>query len=171
MPSVIDNDLLLKLAHALVEQLRDHSLMLATAESCTGGLLSALITEIPGSSNVLDRGFVTYSNEAKTEMLGVPTSLIKNFGAVSPEVAQAMAIGAIKNSRAQITLSITGIAGPGGGTEAKPVGLVHFATCHLGPGETHPKCAVHEHCFGDIGRAEVRFQAVITAFKLINDLL
>ena len=171
MPSVIESDLLLKQAHALVEKLRDHTSMLATAESCTGGLLSALITEIPGSSNVLDRGFVTYSNEAKTEMLGVPTSLIKNFGAVSPEVAQAMAIGAIKNSRAQITLSITGIAGPGGGTAAKPVGLVHFATCHIKPGETHPECAAHERQFGDIGRAEIRFQAVLTAFELIDNLL
>ena len=167
----IKSDALIKQAQLLVEKLGDRALVLATAESCTGGLVSALITEIPGSSNVFDRGFVTYSNEAKTEMLGVPSSLIRNFGAVSPEVARAMAEGTLKNSRAQITVSITGIAGPGGGSDEKPVGLVHFATCLIKPDESHPVCASHEMRFGDIGRAEIRSEAAHTALKLIDDLI
>lgn len=104
--------------------LNEKSLMLATAESCTGGLVAAAITDISGSSGWFERGFVTYSNEAKTTMLGVPAKLIRDHGAVSEEVATAMAQGALLNSRAQLALSITGIAGPGGGTPEKPVGMV-----------------------------------------------
>lgn len=110
----------------LLEKLESKKMMLVTAESCTGGFLSTLITRKPGSSKVFDRGYVTYSNEAKTECLGVPANTINTFGAVSDQVAEIMARGALKNSKADLAVSITGIAGPGGGTEEKPVGLVHF---------------------------------------------
>jgi len=106
--------------------LKEKSLMVATAESCTGGLVAAAITDVAGSSGWFERGFVTYSNEAKSTMLGVPTKLIRDYGAVSEEVAHAMAEGALLNSRAQVALSITGVAGPTGGTPEKPVGMVCF---------------------------------------------
>lgn len=106
--------------------LAEHSLMLATAESCTGGLVAAAITDVAGSSGWFERGFVTYSNESKTTMLGVPARLVRDYGAVSEEVAHAMAEGALLNSRAQVSLAITGVAGPGGGTAEKPVGMVCF---------------------------------------------
>jgi nicotinamide-nucleotide amidase len=108
-------------------KLRDERLMLATAESCTGGLIAAAMTDISGSSAWFERGFVTYSNLAKIEMIGVPADMIDRHGAVSEPVAKAMAEGALRNSRAQVSLSITGVAGPGGGTETKPVGMVSFA--------------------------------------------
>ena len=114
------------LAAALVTAAETKNTLIATAESCTGGLIAGAITEIPGSSTAFDRGFVTYTNEAKTEMLGVPSSLIASKGAVSEEVAAAMAEGALENSRAGLTVSVTGIAGPTGGTAEKPVGLVCF---------------------------------------------
>ncbi|MFD1559060.1 CinA family protein [Paraburkholderia silviterrae] len=107
-------------------KLRDARLMLATAESCTGGMVATAITDISGSSGWFERGFVTYSNQAKTEMIGVPADLIEKHGAVSEPVARAMAEGALRNSRAQISLAITGVAGPGGGTPEKPVGMVSF---------------------------------------------
>lgn len=103
-------------------------LTVAVAESCTGGMIAAALTDVPGSSSVVDRGFVTYSNAAKTEMLGVPATLILSHGAVSSEVAAAMAVGALKYSHADVSVAVTGVAGPGGGTEAKPVGRVHIAT-------------------------------------------
>jgi nicotinamide-nucleotide amidase len=108
-------------------RLRENRLMLATAESCTGGMVATAITDISGSSNWFERGFVTYSNHAKTEMIGVPSELIERYGAVSEPVARAMAEGALRNSRAQVSLAITGVAGPGGGTPDKPVGMVSFA--------------------------------------------
>ncbi|HTI18794.1 MAG TPA: CinA family protein, partial [Trinickia sp.] len=108
-------------------KLRETRLMLATAESCTGGMVATAITDISGSSGWFERGFVTYSNQAKTEMIGVPAELIEKHGAVSEPVARAMAEGALRNSRAQVSLAITGVAGPGGGTPAKPVGMVSFA--------------------------------------------
>jgi nicotinamide-nucleotide amidase len=108
-------------------KLRDERLMLATAESCTGGMVAAAITDISGSSAWFERGFVTYSNLAKMEMIGVPAAMIEQHGAVSEPVAKAMAEGALRNSRAQVSLAITGVAGPGGGTETKPVGMVSFA--------------------------------------------
>src|SRR5215468_11801064 len=114
-------------ARALLDLCRSKKLTIATAESCTGGLVAATLTEIPGSSDVLERGFVTYSNAAKTAMLGVPADVIARFGAVSRETAEAMAQGALAHSPADLAVSITGIAGPGGGTPDKPVGLVHFA--------------------------------------------
>ncbi|HEV3429472.1 MAG TPA: CinA family protein [Paraburkholderia sp.] len=107
-------------------KLRDARIMLATAESCTGGMVATAITDISGSSGWFERGFVTYSNQAKTEMIGVPAELIEKHGAVSEPVARAMAEGALRNSRAQVSLAITGIAGPGGGSPDKPVGMVSF---------------------------------------------
>jgi nicotinamide-nucleotide amidase len=116
-----------QLAIRVGNKLREERLMLATAESCTGGMVAAAITDISGSSGWFERGFVTYSNQAKSEMIGVPADLIDKHGAVSEPVARAMAEGALRNSRAQVSLAVTGIAGPGGGTELKPVGMVSFA--------------------------------------------
>jgi nicotinamide-nucleotide amidase len=115
-----------QLAIRVGNKLRDGRLMLATAESCTGGMVATAMTDISGSSGWFERGFVTYSNQAKTEMIGVPAELIDKHGAVSEPVARAMAEGALRNSRAQVSLAITGIAGPGGGTPEKPVGMVSF---------------------------------------------
>lgn len=119
-------------ATTLLAALRAAGLMLATAESCTGGLIAGALTEIAGSSDVVDRGFVTYSNEAKTEMLGVPAGLIAAEGAVSEAVARAMAEGALARSRAGVTVSVTGVAGPGGGSVEKPVGTVWFGAARRG---------------------------------------
>lgn len=116
-----------QLAVRVGNKLRETRLMLSTAESCTGGMVATAITDISGSSGWFERGFVTYSNQAKTEMIGVPAELIDKHGAVSEPVARAMAEGALRNSRAQVSLAITGVAGPGGGTQAKPVGMVSFA--------------------------------------------
>ncbi len=139
--------------------------MLATAESCTGGLIAATLTEVAGSSDVVDRGFVTYSNDAKRDLLGVSEALLAGHGAVSEPVARAMAEGALARSEAHIAVSVTGVAGPGGGSAEKPVGLVHLAAARRG-GETR-----HErHVFaGD--RAAVRHQSVAAAFVLIEGLL
>jgi nicotinamide-nucleotide amidase len=141
-------------------------LTLAAAESCTGGLLAALLTEVPGSSDVFERGFVTYSNAAKTEQLGVPADLIERHGAVSEEVARAMACGALQHSRADLAVAVTGVAGPGGGTAAKPVGLVHLAAARRGGSVQHRELRT-----GDIGRSAVRRAAVAEAFALIRALL
>ena len=142
-------------AAAVIQAALKAGVMIATAESCTGGLVSGALTAIAGSSAVLDRGFVTYSNEAKTELLGVSDDLLARFGAVSEPVARAMALGAVERSRASAAVSITGVAGPGGGSADKPVGLVHFAV--VGPGGR----VVHvERRFGDIGREAVRLESV-----------
>lgn len=158
---------LLKQAEDLLSILRSQRLALATAESCTGGLIAALFTEIPGSSDVLDRGFVTYSNEAKSELIGVPPALIAAKGAVSREVAEAMAAGAAGRARAlpggAIAVAVTGVAGPGGGTAAKPVGLVHIAVARAGGSVRHRECR-----FGDIGRGGVRLATVRAALELIG---
>ena len=122
----MQNNRIRHLAQAVIETAAANDVMVATAESCTGGLIAAALTDVPGSSTVVDRGFVTYSNEAKQEMLDVPTALITRHGAVSGPVAQAMAVGALEKSRAQFAISVTGIAGPDGGTPEKPVGLVWF---------------------------------------------
>jgi nicotinamide-nucleotide amidase len=135
---------------------------IATAESCTGGLVAAALTAIAGSSSVMDRGFVTYSNEAKSEMLGVPPELIAAHGAVSREVAMAMAEGALRHSRAQVAVAVTGIAGPGGGSADKPVGLVHFALARTGEATRHAELRFE----GD--RDEVRLQAAQTALGLLR---
>ena len=138
-------------------------LKIATAESCTGGLVAALLTEIPGSSAVVERGFVTYSNKAKEEMLGVPGDVLADFGAVSEPVARMMAEGALANSRANIAVAITGVAGPGGGTRMKPVGTVHLACAR------ENRAMLHEMLqLGDIGRDAIRMAAVEAALNLIQ---
>jgi nicotinamide-nucleotide amidase len=149
-------------ARRLLTRLRAEALHLATAESCTGGLIAALLTDIPGSSDVVDRGFITYSNDAKIEMLGVAPALVAEHGAVSAEVARAMAEGALIHSFADIAVSVTGVAGPGGGSPEKPIGLVHFAAARLG-GQT-----LHEvHRFGEIERGEIRLRSVAAALALV----
>jgi nicotinamide-nucleotide amidase len=153
------------LARLLLDLCRLKKLTIATAESCTGGLVAAMLTEIPGSSDVVERGFVTYSNAAKTEMLGVPADVIARFGAVSRETAEAMAHGALAHSPADLAVSITGIAGPGGGTPDKPVGLVHFAAAARSGRLLHQECR-----FGDVGRALVRIASVRQAFTMLHAL-
>ena len=147
---------------SLLERLRGANLKLATAESCTGGLVAGVLTEIAGSSDVVDRGFVTYSNAAKMELLGVPEAMLAEHGAVSEPVARAMAQGALANSQADIAVSITGVAGPGGGSAAKPVGLVHIAAARRGGGVLHQECR-----FGDIGRSPIRLASVEVALQLV----
>lgn len=150
----------------LLAKLQRHALVVATAESCTGGLLAGLLTEIPGSSAMFERGLVTYSNAAKTDLLGVPATLIARHGAVSAEVAQAMADGALDRTPAHIALSITGIAGPDGGTSEKPVGLVYLAVAARGAATRVRECR-----FGDIGRAEIRLASVREAMQLIDSAI
>ena len=150
-------------ASALIDACREAGLTIATAESCTGGLVAGCLTEVPGSSDVLERGFVTYSNDAKTEQLGVPAPMISRHGAVSEEVAKAMAIGALARSRALLTISITRVAGPGGGTASKPVGLVHFASAMTG-GVTMTER--HEL---EGNRSDIRREAVRTALRMLAD--
>ena len=158
------------LAAEVLERARGLGLTIATAESCTGGLVAGALTSIAGSSDVFERGFVTYSNEAKKEMLGIDPALIAAHGAVSPEVAIAMAACALRQSRAQLSVAVTGIAGPGGGTAEKPVGLVHFAAAKAlsREGDAVDFAAIHhEERFGDTGRAEVRAKSVETALRLL----
>lgn len=157
---------------ALLELCRSHGVRLATAESCTGGLVSSLLTDIAGSSDVFDRGFVTYSNEAKVGMIGVSPHLILQHGAVSAEVAQAMAEGALKYSAASLSIAITGIAGPGGGSQLKPVGLVFIAAALRTEGDIGPnRISVQRYDFGDMGRAAVRLAATEAAVSLAYDTL
>ncbi|MGZ9100154.1 MAG: CinA family protein [Brevundimonas sp.] len=151
------------LARRVVEAAVARGLMIATAESCTGGLVAGALTAVPGSSAALDRGFVTYSNTAKCEMLGVPAALIDSHGAVSEPVAHAMAEGAISRSAATVSVAVTGVAGPGGGSVEKPVGLVHFAA-------SGPAGLVHtEHRFGDLSREAIRLESVRVALGLLVD--
>jgi nicotinamide-nucleotide amidase len=153
-------------AAELIALCRTRGLRIVTAESCTGGLVAAVLTEVPGSSDVFDRGFVTYSNAAKVQCLGVALPTIERHGAVSEETAIEMAEGAIANSTAELAIAITGIAGPGGGTAEKPVGLVHL-------------CAVRRHGtlypvvrrYGDIGRSEVRLRAASQALSIVRALI
>lgn len=149
-------------AERLLEAFRAQGKLIATAESCTGGLIAGLLTQIPGSSDVVERGFVTYSNDAKIQMLGVPASLVAAHGAVSEPVARAMAEGALTHSRADIAVSVTGVAGPGGGTATKPVGLVHLAAARNGRSTLHRECR-----FGAIGRDQVRLESVEAALALL----
>jgi nicotinamide-nucleotide amidase len=148
------------------DALRARKLKLVTAESCTGGLVAAAITEIPGSSDVLERGFVTYSNAAKQSELHVSPETIRAHGAVSAETAEAMALGALERSPADLSVAITGIAGPSGGTAEKPIGLVHFAAARRGG---QPR--LREVRFGDIGRSEIRRRSVLTVLALLGELL
>jgi nicotinamide-nucleotide amidase len=151
-------------ARALLDLCRTKSLKIACAESCTGGLLAATLTDIPGSSDVLERGFVTYSNQAKQDMLGVSALTLAHFGAVSRETAEAMATGALANAPVDLAVAITGIAGPGGGSPGKPVGLVHFAAGARG-------ALIHrERKFGDVGRTQVRVASVVEALAMLREL-
>jgi nicotinamide-nucleotide amidase len=161
----IGNDLIAQAA-ALLEAARANGDVIAAAESCTGGLVSAALTAVPGSSDVFDRSFVTYSNAAKSEMLGVPYWLIEKRGAVSEDVARAMAGGALTHSNASLAVAVTGIAGPSGGTPDKPVGLVHFAAGRP-DGPMHHERVV----FAESGRAEIRWRSVAQALSLLGTLL
>jgi nicotinamide-nucleotide amidase len=157
-------DLLEQAAHVL-EACRRRSIRIAAAESCTGGMLTALLTEIPGASDVVDRCFVCYSNEAKVDMLGIAPDMIDTFGAVSPAVAWAMARGAIAQTQADIAIAITGIAGPAGARPNKPVGHVVFGVAHKGCDPDDIIAQTRE--FGDIGRTQIRLAAVRVALGLL----
>jgi nicotinamide-nucleotide amidase len=149
------------LARQVIDAARARGLTIATAESCTGGLVAGALTDIAGSSAAVERGFVTYSNAAKVSMLGVSADLIDRHGAVSEPVARAMAAGALDRSDAAVAVSVTGVAGPGGGSADKPVGLVHFAAAG-------PDGLIHlERRFGDLGREAVRLESVRTALTLL----
>jgi nicotinamide-nucleotide amidase len=149
-------------ARAVLEACRKAGVMVVTAESCTGGLIAGALTDIAGSSDVVERGFVTYSYESKSELLGVPAAMIAEHGAVSEPVARAMAEGALAASRAQISIAVTGVAGPGSDSQAKPAGLVHLASAQTGKGVLH-----EIRKFGDIGREAVRRATVEAALDLI----
>lgn len=157
---------LLQEAQELFEQAKRRRFKVVTAESCTGGLISASLTAIPGSSLVVERGLVTYSNEAKVELLGVPTDLLERRGAVSMETALAMVDGALKQSPADIAIATTGIAGPSGGSTEKPVGLVHVAVARRNGPRLH-----EEHRFGDIGRHQIQGETVLAALRLARRVL
>ncbi len=152
---------LINQAKALIEACRDGGLMIGTAESCTGGLLAGCLTEIPGASDVFERGFITYSNSAKVDHLGVPEALIRDHGVVSEEVVRAMADGVLDRVNVDLSAAITGIAGPGGGTAAKPLGLVHMASSRRG-GET----IAERHVFSG-NRTEVRLAAVTAVIGIL----
>ena len=152
-------------ATAVLTAARARGWKIATAESCTGGLVAGALTDIAGSSDVFDRGFVTYSNTAKQQMLSVPADILREHGAVSRETAEAMARGALGKAKVDIVVAITGIAGPGGGGPGKPVGLVHFAASTRAGTLTH-----HEARYGDIGRAEVRQKSVLQALAMLRQM-
>ena len=156
---------LLQQVTELLAAARAKELKIATAESCTGGLISALLTDVAGSSDVFERGFVTYSNQAKMDLLGVPENLLRTHGAVSAPVAWAMAEGALRHARANIAVAVTGIAGPGGGTAEKPVGLVYIAVSNGSDTQ------VTEQRFLDIGRSAVRQATVKAALALLSSTL
>ena len=160
-------DEILILARRVLDAAFARKLMIVTAESCTGGLIAGALTEIPGSSNVFERGFVTYSNEAKQELLGVPPDTLAAYGAVSAQVAEAMALGALAYARAQIALSVTGVAGPDGGSAEKPVGLVHFGLAQT----ERPTRLVEKRFAGAHGtalsRTEIRRMAVLTGLQML----
>lgn len=151
-------------ARECLDALRSKGLMVAAVESCTGGLIAAALTEIPGSSVSVDRGFVTYSNEAKADLVGVPMALIETHGAVSPEVAKAMATGGLARSKADVAVAVTGVAGPGG-SEFKPEGLVCFHAVRRGGGEIDARIE-----FGAIGRSNVRRKTVLQALDMVISL-
>ena len=156
---------LIERARQVIEANRAAGRRVALAESCTGGLAAVALTEIPGSSDVFERGFVTYSNDAKVEMLGVNLDVLETFGAVSVATAWAMAQGALKHSRADVAVAITGVAGPDGGTEKKPVGMVVFARAER---DGDPKTVTADHKqFGSIGRGAIRLQAALCALELL----
>jgi nicotinamide-nucleotide amidase len=153
------------LARSLLDLCRMRKLTIATAESCTGGLVAGALTDIPGSSDVIDRGFITYSNEAKRAMLGVKAITLLTFGAVSKETATQMAIGALERAGVDLAVAITGIAGPGGATPGKPIGLVHLAAAARDGRIAHRECR-----FGAVGRSEVRQRSVVEALRMLIEL-
>jgi nicotinamide-nucleotide amidase len=158
------SDKLYTLAQTILAEARAMNVKIVTAESCTGGLVAGALTDVAGSSDVFERGFVTYSNEAKHDCLGVPKQTLKQFGAVSRETARAMAEGVLaRTPAAQLSVAVTGIAGPGGGTTTKPVGLVFFAAARTGH-----DTQVEERRFGDIGRQAIRAESVATALNLLH---
>ena len=159
------SDALRAAATAVLAAARARGLKIATAESCTGGLVAGALTEIAGSSDVFDRGFVTYSNTAKQQVLGVPADILREHGAVSRETAEAMVRGALGKAKVDIVVAITGIAGPGGGGPGKPVGLVHFAASTRAGQLVH-----HEARYGDIGRTEVRQKSVLQALAMLKEM-
>lgn len=156
---------LISKAKLLLKNAEKKNILIATAESCTGGLVAALLTEIPGSSSVFERGFVTYSNAAKASLLGVPKTLITKHGAVSNEAAASMATGAIKHSKAMLSVAVTGVAGPGGGTKEKPVGLVYIAVARKGK-----KPQVKRHLFKG-NRSKIRLATVEQALLMLERAL
>lgn len=156
-------DRIRNLALLIMDEAMERRVKIVTAESCTGGLLAGLFTEFAGSSKVLERGFVTYSNQAKAEVLNVAGDVIADYGAVSEAVARLMAEGALENSRANLSIAVTGIAGPGGGTPMKPVGTVHIACAR------ENKAMMHEMLtLGDIGRHEIRMATIEAALNMIR---
>src|SRR5947209_5951400 len=161
---MVDEELLAE-ARSLLDLCRTKKLTIATAESCTGGLLAATLTDVAGSSDVFERGFVTYSNDAKQAMLGVSPGTLEMYGAVSQETAQAMANGALAQAPVDLTVSVTGIAGPQGAVAGKPVGLVHFAAASRGGQFAH-----NERTYGDIGRSQVRRASVEHALAMLRAL-
>jgi nicotinamide-nucleotide amidase len=165
MMSLFPQDII-STAEAIVRDFTAAGLMVSTAESCTGGLIAGALTEISGSSAVVDRGFVTYTNSAKIEILGVQAETLLRFGAVSEETARQMVHGALFRSRAEIAVAVTGIAGPGGGSAEKPVGLVHLAARSRAGALIHRKML-----YGDIGRSEVRLATIRTALEMVRSLL
>ncbi len=165
MTSAMTDDAIRDTAARVLDACRARRLKVATAESCTGGLVAGALTEIPGSSDVFDQGFVTYSNAAKQTMLGVAAVILERHGAVSRETAEAMAEGALAVSNADLAVAVTGIAGPGGGSVEKPVGLVHFAAAARDSERVH-----REKRYGDIGRGAVRREAVAEALAMLEML-
>ncbi|ARQ10064.1 competence-damage inducible CinA family protein [Rhizobium etli] len=157
---------IVSVAEAIIRDFTAAGLMISTAESCTGGLISGALTEISGSSAVVDRGFVTYTNTAKIELLGVQEQTLLRFGAVSEETARQMVHGALLRSSADIAVAVTGIAGPGGGSAEKPVGLVHLAAKSRAGALIHRKML-----YGDIGRGEIRLATIRTALEMVRLLL
>lgn len=157
-------------AEEVLKYCRENGFTIATAESCTGGLVAGYLTHIAGASDIFERGFVTYSNASKIELLGVGAQILEEHGAVSSQTALAMAAGALWRSHAGLSVAITGIAGPGGGSAEKPVGLVHFAIAHrisVSEQQLDFKALHHEEHFGDIGRGEIREEAVAVAFRML----
>ena len=161
---MVDDDIV-EAAKNLLDICKRKNLTIATAESCTAGLVAGTLTEIPGVSSILDRGYVTYSNEAKHQMLGVSRDILDRHGAVSPQTAEAMVRGVLGQSRVHIAVSVTGIAGPDGGSAEKPVGLVFFAAA-----DRAGRLIDVEKRYGNIGRSAVRKLSVLQAFRMLHDL-
>ena len=161
---MLDQDIV-EAARNLLEICKRKNLLIATAESCTAGLVAGTLTETPGVSSILDRGYVTYSNEAKHEMLGVSRDILARHGAVSPQTAEAMVRGVLGRSRVHLAVSITGVAGPDGGSPEKPVGLVFFAGA-----SRSGRLITSEQRYGEIGRDKVRKRSVLQAFRMLHEL-